>query len=66
MWLYAVVGRRLIDEHVSAARLRSRTIRYLPGPLMYGITLPIAFFSPWISLALYGAYAIFWLLPLPE
>ncbi len=66
MWLYASRGRRLIDEHVSDARLRSRTIRYLPGPLMYGITLPLAFISPWISLALYGAYAVFWLLPLPE
>ncbi len=66
MWLYAVAGRRLIDEHVSDARLTSRTKRYLPGPLMYGITLPLAFISPWISLALYAAYAIFWLLPMPD
>jgi uncharacterized membrane protein len=66
MWLYAVTSRRLIDEHVSDTRLRSRTKRYLPGPLMYGITLPLAYISPWISLALYGAYAVFWLLPLPE
>ena len=66
MWLYASRGRRLIDEHVSDERLRSRTRRYLPGPLLYGITLPIAFISPWISLAMYGAYAVFWLLPYQE
>lgn len=66
MWLYASYERRLIDEHVSDGRLRSRTRRYLPGPLMYGITLPLAFISPWISMALYGAYALFWLLPYHE
>ena len=62
-WLYAVSGRRLIDEHVSDARLRSRTRRYLPGPLLYGITLPLAFISPWISLGIYAALALFWFLP---
>jgi len=29
LWL-ASIGRRLIDEHVSDARVRSRTVRYLP------------------------------------
>jgi uncharacterized membrane protein len=66
LWLYASIGRRLIDNHVSDARLRSRTRRYVPGPLMYLITLPLAFVSPWISLGLFGAYAVFWLLPVPE
>ena len=66
LWLYAVTGRRLIDEHVSDARIRSRTRRYLPGPLMYAITLPLAFISPWISLALYGIYALFWMIPPPD
>jgi uncharacterized membrane protein len=66
LWLYASRGRRLIDEHVSDERLRTRTRRYLPGPLMYGIAIGLAFVNPWISLALYGAYAVFWLLPLPD
>jgi hypothetical protein len=38
----------------------------VPGPLVYLVTLPLAFVSPWISLGLYGAYAVFWLLPVPE
>jgi len=66
LWLYASTGRRLIDEHVSEARVRSRTVRYLPGPLMYGVALPIAFITPWISLAIYAGLAVFWLLPLNE
>ncbi|HYM16167.1 MAG TPA: TMEM175 family protein [Dehalococcoidia bacterium] len=66
LWLYASVGRRLIDDHVSDARLRSRTRRYVPGPLMYLAAIALAFVSPWISLGLYGAYAVFWLLPVPE
>ncbi len=63
LWLYASSGMRLIDEHVSEARIRTRTRRYLPGPLLYGIGLPLAFISPWISLGLYAALAVFWLLP---
>lgn len=66
LWLYASINRRLIDEHVSDARLRTRTRRYLPGPLMYAVAMALAFVHPWISLALYGLYALFWLLPIPE
>jgi len=66
LWLYASRGMRLIDEHVSEARIRSRTRRYLPGPLFYLVTLPPAFISPWISLGIYAGLAVFWLLPLNE
>ncbi len=30
------------------------------------LTLPLAFISPWISLAMYAGLAVFWLLPLSE
>jgi uncharacterized membrane protein len=63
LWLYAATGRRLIDRHISDARVRSRTLRYLPGPFLYAITLPLAFISPWISVAAYAGLAAFWLLP---
>jgi len=48
---------------VSAPRIRSRTLRYLPGAPLYGVTLPLAFITPWISLAMYAALAAFYLLP---
>lgn len=66
LWVYVTRHRELIDEHVSEARIRSRTRRYLPGPLLYGVTLPLAFISPWISIAMYGALAVFYLIPLNE
>jgi uncharacterized membrane protein len=66
LWLYASIGRRVIDEHVSDARLRSRTRRYLPGPLLYAVPMLLAFISPWITLGIYGGLAVFWLLPLNE
>jgi uncharacterized membrane protein len=66
MWLYASRGRRLIDEHVSDARLRSRTRRYLFGPLLYGVTIPLAFTSVWISLGIITALALLYLLPSPD
>jgi uncharacterized membrane protein len=66
LWLYASHGMRLIDGHVTETRVRSRTLRYLPGPLLYAITLPLALINPWISLGIYAGLAVFWLLPLNE
>ena len=66
LWLWVYSHPSLIDVHVSPARIRSRTLRYLPGPLLYGLMIPLAFINPWISIALYGALAIFYLVPLGE
>jgi uncharacterized membrane protein len=66
LWLYAASNRRLIDEHVSDMRLRSRTQRYLAGPVSYGITVPLAFVSPWISLGIWIGLGALYLLPLDE
>jgi uncharacterized membrane protein len=66
LWLYAWKRPHLLDDHVSKARLRSRTLRYLPGPMLYGATIPLAFASHWAALALIGALALLYLLPLQE
>jgi uncharacterized membrane protein len=66
LWLYASSNRRLIDEHVSDVRLRSRTRRYLAGPLSYGATVPLALVSPWLSLGIWIALGLLYLLPLSE
>jgi uncharacterized membrane protein len=63
LWLYAATGRRLIDSHVSDARVQSRTRRYLPGPLYYAVPMLLAFINPWITLGLYAGLAAFWFLP---
>jgi TMEM175 potassium channel family protein len=66
VWIYASWHRRLIDEHVSDARIRSRTRRYLGGPLCYAIGLPVAFVNPLLAIGLWTALALFFLLPLNE
>jgi uncharacterized membrane protein len=66
VWLYASRGNRLIDRHTSAARVRSRTLRYLPGPVLYALGLPLALISPWLTIGLYVALAVLYLLPLQE
>ncbi len=43
LWLWAYTGRRLIDEHVSETRLRSRTRRYIPGIILYPAGIPLAY-----------------------
>ena len=66
LWLYAARGRRLIDRHVSDARIRTRTVRFVPGPLLYGLGIPLAFITPWLALALYAAMAVLYLLPIGD
>ncbi|HEX5368306.1 MAG TPA: TMEM175 family protein [Dehalococcoidia bacterium] len=66
LWLYASIGRRLIDEHVSDRRIQQRTWRFLLGPAVYGLSLILAFVSPWISLWLYVGLALLYFLPISE
>ncbi len=66
LWLYASRHRRLIDNHVSDTRIQQRTWRYVLGPGLYGIGLPLALITPWISLGLYVALAALYLLPLND
>ena len=66
IWLYASVGRRLLRSHVSEARIQTRTKRSLMGPLFYGVSLPLAFISPWISIGIYTTLALLYLIPLQE
>jgi uncharacterized membrane protein len=63
VWLHAYFHRDLMDDHVSEARLQRRTRRYILGPVMYGITMPLALISPWISIGLFLLYAALYLLP---
>jgi uncharacterized membrane protein len=66
IWLYASVNRRLIDDHVSDARVRSRTRRYVGGAPFYAIGVALAFISTWLAIGLWSALALFFLLPLYE
>ncbi len=66
VWRYASHDRRLIDEHVSDARVRMRTRRNVFGPFMYGAGLPLAFVSTWAAIGLWCAIGLYFLLPISE
>jgi uncharacterized membrane protein len=66
LWLWAYRDRHLIDDHVSETRLQSRTRRYVLGPLAYGLGIPLALVTPWITLGLYTLMAALYLAPLSE
>ena len=66
LWLYASHGRRLIDRHVSDVRVRQRTLRFIPGPVLYAGGVGLALLTPWLTLALYTAMAVLYLLPLDD
>jgi uncharacterized membrane protein len=66
LWLYVSRTPGMLESVVSEQRIRARTYRYLPGILLYGITIPLAFVEPWISIALFAALAVLYLIPTPE
>jgi uncharacterized membrane protein len=66
LWLYVSRTPGMLEKVVSETRVRSRTRRYLAGPLLYGITIPLAFIEPWISIGIYMALVVFYLIPPPE
>jgi hypothetical protein len=64
LWFYPVLRGGFIDPAVSAARIRTRSLRFLPGTPLYGITVPLALFVSFkVSLGSFVALAFLYLLP---
>jgi uncharacterized membrane protein len=66
LWLYVMSKPHLLDEHVNKAMLWEMTKRNFVGPVLYGVMLPLALISPWISLGTYVALSAMYLLPLHQ
>ncbi len=64
LWRYASSRAGILQNDVTPAIIRSRTRRYLLGPVVYGVTIPLAFVNPWISIAIFGALTMFYLIPI--
>ena len=63
VWFYASRDGRLLSADVDREML-SRTYRsYLVGPIVYGAAVVIALIAPLVSLSIYAALAVYWLLP---
>jgi uncharacterized membrane protein len=63
---YYILQTAIIAEEGPDSELRAALGRDLKGkvsPLLYLAAIPLAFISPWISLALYVSVALIWLVP---
>ena len=63
VWLYASKDRRLLVADVTEDAIARGTRSYRLGPVLYLGIMLIAFVSPYVSLALLAAFALYWLLP---
>ena len=64
LWFYLVRNRaQLMHTGLNDAAIRRRSVRFLMGPLLYGASVPLAFVSPWISIAIYVGLALVYIIP---
>ena len=63
VWRYAGTNHRLLVPGISDEALAKMNRNYLAGPVVYGLATVIAFVDPWVSLAIFAALAVYWLLP---
>ncbi len=63
VWRYAGAGHRLLVPGITDEALAKMNRNYLAGPIVYGSATIVAFFVPYISLAVFAALAVYWLLP---
>ncbi len=62
IWLYAALGRRLLRADADERLVRGITRSYLPGPFIYSAATLTALASPTVSVLLYAAIALFYVL----
>jgi uncharacterized membrane protein len=65
VWRYAARGRRLLAEDADPEAVEQINRSYFLGPLAYGLATILALVTPVISLVMFAALAIFYMLPLP-
>ena len=63
VWFYASWGGRLLHAEIEHEALNRTYRSYLLGPIVYGSAVVIALFAPFVSLSIYAALAVYWLLP---
>jgi uncharacterized membrane protein len=63
VWRSASRGGRLLVAGVDQAGLDRISRSYLGGPIAYTLATLVALFSPFLSLGIFAAMALFWLLP---
>lgn len=62
LWFYASRGRRLIAADADQRTVTGISRSFLPGAPLYGLATASALVSAWLSVGLYGAIAVFYVL----
>ena len=65
-WFYALPGRRLIDERLTADFIRQMTRRYGMSALVFVAAVPIAVVAPRIGVGIGLALLLYFLMPQPK
>jgi TMEM175 potassium channel family protein len=63
VWNYAATNHRLLVPGISDESLAKMRRNYLVGPIVYGAATIMAFIEPYVSLGVFAALAVYWLLP---
>lgn len=63
VWRYAARGHRLLAPNADPAGIRKVSASYLSGPITYLAATLIAFANAWVSLGIFAALALYWLIP---
>jgi TMEM175 potassium channel family protein len=63
VWRYASTNSRLLVTKIADEALAKMNRNYLAGPLIYGTATILAFVVPYVSLGIFAALAVYWLLP---
>ena len=63
LWQYSAGRHRLLDRSVDGRAIRRISLQYGFGPVLYFVSLALAFASVWASLAANVVFAVFFALP---
>jgi len=60
LWLYASVGRRLLNSQFPESQRRTSTVLFIAGTGFYGVSIGVALLNPYACLAFHGGLALYY------
>jgi len=60
LWLYASVGRRLLNADFPESQRRTAMVLFTAGTFVYSASIGIAFIDPYLCLGFHGALAVYY------
>ena len=60
LWWYASARRRLLDDSFPESQRAMATVLFTIGPVLYGVSIVIAFFNAYVCLAFHALLAVYY------